>query len=1067
MHFNIVSFTVSKKTHSVAASRCSKDFCSSFVEIPSSSIKQQTSCYRKRMTNPALVAAVITLLMLVAPTTFAGNDSRPHMVPIESRNQPMLESGPETPSAIGNKSDASSTALGFYLSPGILLETSDYDLQHNSRMARQVTVGADGRVHFVWTHKLVGGAASTRAVHYRSYKNGILDAVSNVSGDLAKTPGSFCTVDVFANRGLVVNQYGAGPLTTSALDIGSGSQSFTAIDPPSGVVNCRGIICRGAFANYIWPVVAADQDGTGKLVIHIAAMQGNTSSGYNAITYFRGVSSGTSMDPGMYGTCGKFIDSTCATGYDIAAAPYWGWVVIAYPKSRTSSRENNDLAFRLSYDRGENWLPVVNLTDFATGALERVGQEVSVLFTADNCFHILYIGTIYDSLAGTVSDQEAKLYHYSSCNASCKSLVLDANNHDDASLTPAFEYNVCKINLTQCISSVLNDTLLYATYTRYLGTTASPDRSAKNYPNGEVFISASSTWGQTWGAPINLTNTKTNGCLGTIGSYCADDRYTSAARYSTDSLRIEYMEDLDAGSFISLESGTADLNNPVRFLSYPCIAMAPYQKLTCTPSSIDYPFYMITDSTTTLDLVLVNSGNQPLNWTSSLLGGDLPITLPASGTVPAGCSNSATITVTVGPKSYEGLFHNTIRFTYNVGTRGDDHTDVPASIPGINNYYPMNDEPLRTATVSLLVTQSSRVGKLMDVYDGFKYFLPGGDDKSYLFDGSLLIGTSPETISMLVQADGSGDAYPDRLIGRLQCLSIMTFDETLQYHRAYGKGGNSDKSIAFDVAYYAPKALANANFMIGEFSLYSGPTNPLVSIENVGVAFSADWDVPDEKYSNTGGVNDALHMVWQQGTDNRFAALSGWLEDATIPPLISGGMVLDNHTTFNRDGGGYTGTQIWADIQTTGYTAVPIGGDLNSMLVFTKNVTITPAATGLFTFYVIFAGQPLGDSLNGLKATVCNAKAFIKQNLWPSMPTDPASCPCNSCGDANSDEMVDISDVVFLIYYIFAGGAAPGDCIYPKGMGDANGDGIADISDVVHLIAYIFSGGNPPHCQVM
>ena len=72
---------------------------------------------------------------------------------------------------------------------------------------------------------------------------------------------------------------------------------------------------------------------------------------------------------------------------------------------------------------------------------------------------------------------------------------------------------------------------------------------------------------------------------------------------------------------------------------------------------------------------------------------------------------------------------------------------------------------------------------------------------------------------------------------------------------------------------------------------------------------------------------------------------------------------------------------------------------------------------------------------------------------------------CASCGDANSDNSIDISDVVFLIARIFSGGGAPGDCNYVNGKGDANGDGSVDISDVVYLIARIFSGGNPPHCQ--
>jgi hypothetical protein len=78
-----------------------------------------------------------------------------------------------------------------------------------------------------------------------------------------------------------------------------------------------------------------------------------------------------------------------------------------------------------------------------------------------------------------------------------------------------------------------------------------------------------------------------------------------------------------------------------------------------------------------------------------------------------------------------------------------------------------------------------------------------------------------------------------------------------------------------------------------------------------------------------------------------------------------------------------------------------------------------------------------------------------------------SSCACVSCGDANSDGSVDISDIVFLIAHIFQGGVIPADCNYRKGRGDANGDGSADISDAVYLIARIFSGGAAPHCQGM
>lgn len=72
---------------------------------------------------------------------------------------------------------------------------------------------------------------------------------------------------------------------------------------------------------------------------------------------------------------------------------------------------------------------------------------------------------------------------------------------------------------------------------------------------------------------------------------------------------------------------------------------------------------------------------------------------------------------------------------------------------------------------------------------------------------------------------------------------------------------------------------------------------------------------------------------------------------------------------------------------------------------------------------------------------------------------------CCQCGDANGDAAIDISDAVFLIQFIFAGGPPPGDCRgYTYGNGDANGDAAVDISDAVYLIQYIFAGGPAPVC---
>jgi hypothetical protein len=62
------------------------------------------------------------------------------------------------------------------------------------------------------------------------------------------------------------------------------------------------------------------------------------------------------------------------------------------------------------------------------------------------------------------------------------------------------------------------------------------------------------------------------------------------------------------------------------------------------------------------------------------------------------------------------------------------------------------------------------------------------------------------------------------------------------------------------------------------------------------------------------------------------------------------------------------------------------------------------------------------------------------------------------CGDANSDELVNVSDAVYILSYIFSGGPPP----EPQEAGDPNCDQAVNISDAVYLISYIFSGGPEP-----
>ncbi len=61
-------------------------------------------------------------------------------------------------------------------------------------------------------------------------------------------------------------------------------------------------------------------------------------------------------------------------------------------------------------------------------------------------------------------------------------------------------------------------------------------------------------------------------------------------------------------------------------------------------------------------------------------------------------------------------------------------------------------------------------------------------------------------------------------------------------------------------------------------------------------------------------------------------------------------------------------------------------------------------------------------------------------------------------GDTNGDGVVDISDAIRILNYLYRGGSAPN----PLWTGDANSDGVVDLTDAIYILNYLYRGGTPP-----
>jgi hypothetical protein len=70
--------------------------------------------------------------------------------------------------------------------------------------------------------------------------------------------------------------------------------------------------------------------------------------------------------------------------------------------------------------------------------------------------------------------------------------------------------------------------------------------------------------------------------------------------------------------------------------------------------------------------------------------------------------------------------------------------------------------------------------------------------------------------------------------------------------------------------------------------------------------------------------------------------------------------------------------------------------------------------------------------------------------------------PAFDRGDCNNDHIMDLTDAVFLLGYLFQGGMRP-SCLSAC---DSNDDGVADLSDAITSLAFLFLGDTappPPH----
>ncbi len=308
------------------------------------------------------------------------------------------------------------------------------------------------------------------------------------------------------------------------------------------------------------------------------------------------------------------------------------------------------------------------------------------------------------------------------------------------------------------------------------------------------------------------------------------------------------------------------------------------------------------------------------------------------------------------------------------------------------------------------------------------FVVPG---KNILYDGSLLIGMlqGSDTVAYMDLYTRNDFSPIDEFVRGIDSRGRTT--QTLRFVTSDGRfAGNVKYTYGWNNT-----GLDSCGYVLVDYTL----KNPCYAAATVYTGVFFDFDIGYNSATDMAQVNPDSKVAFVTDAGITRAGGVALLATCTEDPLIS---VVNNQDVIWQTGGLTPG---WAYklMAVPNPTGLIPSSDCSAMLSF-GSTTIMAGGEAKYRYAVLGSNSSwtglahaLADVVTmGGTSTICSYVA----------------------GDANGDGAVDISDAVFLIQFIFAGGPTPD----PMNSGDANCDGAVDISDVVYLIQYIFSGGPAP-----
>ncbi len=336
---------------------------------------------------------------------------------------------------------------------------------------------------------------------------------------------------------------------------------------------------------------------------------------------------------------------------------------------------------------------------------------------------------------------------------------------------------------------------------------------------------------------------------------------------------------------------------------------------------------------------------------------------------------------------------------------------------------------------------------------------PGAD--TYLYDGSPFVLRINGDDTLLSQAlhnthnylrVGWGHPYEG-------VLPLIGYD-------LYKSGTfvTEDFTIGLEQWFWVPNAIDSCNFIIKALRVYSFDGE---QHHNVSIGTGIDWDIPGDGGDNEGGFDTAHRLIYLRGLETdgqgcqsnaaRFggeALLSFYMNDTCAGSYGSQpySASVGSNPLYLWPEGGFVASELDSMIHLPGYAIEYDTVDLHTVMTYLVDQTLLPGDT--LTIYSV-----LTTVREGSLPTLLNNVAMARRWYADHIASDCLCCE-GLRGNIDHDpaDGIDISDLVYMVNYMFTGGSQP-PCLEEA---DVNGDATIDIADLVYLVDFMFNEGSPP-----